>query len=88
MLCVHSIKWYILMHMTIHMCGSFRSVLLGARPFRISVGTDQYKLKTHDFFFRYQLSKYLSVLMITAGICLCTLASAQKLVRYVIKKIC
>jgi len=28
---------------------------------------------------RYQLSKYLSVLMITAGICLCTLASAQKL---------
>ena len=40
-----------------------------------------YKLKTHDFFFfRYQLSKYLSVLMITAGICLCTLASAQKLV--------
>lgn len=28
---------------------------------------------------RYQLSKYLSVFMITAGICLCTLASAKKL---------
>ncbi|XP_029184756.1 UDP-xylose and UDP-N-acetylglucosamine transporter-like [Acropora muricata] len=28
---------------------------------------------------RYELSKYLSVFMITAGICLCTLASAKKL---------
>ncbi|KAJ7357777.1 hypothetical protein OS493_023254 [Desmophyllum pertusum] len=28
---------------------------------------------------RYHLSKYFSVLMITAGICLCTLASAKKL---------
>lgn len=32
------------------LCSSFRSVLLSVRAFRIFVGTDQYKLKTHDFF--------------------------------------
>ena len=43
-------------------------------------------MKLHfSLFFRYQMSKYLSVLMITIGICLCTLASAKKLVRMKIR---